>query len=149
MTEIREMKKEDCQDVWNLQKQCFSVPWSLESLEDMFRVEGYTSLVASDGCEIIGYIGMKAVFDEADITNVAVSPVMRKKGIGKQLIQQLLIRADQKQINRIFLEVRVSNEAAICLYQNAGFKEIDRRKGYYEKPREDAFIMVWENTNSY
>lgn len=149
MTEIREMKKEDCQDVWNLQKQCFSVPWSLESLEDMFRVEGYTSLVASDGYEIIGYIGMKAVFDEADITNVAVSPVMRKKGIGKQLIQQLLIRADQKQINRIFLEVRVSNEAAICLYQNADFKEIDRRKGYYEKPREDAFIMVWENTNSY
>ena len=149
MTEIREMRKEDCREVWNLQKTCFSVPWSLESLEDMFQVEGYTSLVAVEEQNIIGYIGIKAVLDEADITNVAVNPTVRRQGIGKQLIKHLLTYADRNKINRIFLEVRVSNEAAISLYQGAGFHKIDCRKDYYDKPREDAFIMVWENTNNY
>lgn len=149
MTEIREMRKEDCREVWNLQKKCFSLPWSLASLENMFQVQGYTSLVAVEEQNIIGYIGIKAVLDEADITNVAVDAAVRRQGIGKRLIEQLLIKADQKRINRIFLEVRVSNEAAIRLYQGAGFKKIDCRKGYYDKPKEDAFIMLWENTNSY
>ena len=149
MTQIREMKREDCQEVWNLQKQCFSIPWSMESLESMFRTKGYTSLIALDDQRIIGYVGMKAVFDEADITNVAVDLSERRQGIGKALIKELLIIADQQKLNRIFLEVRMSNEAAIRLYERVGFKKIDCRKNYYEKPREDAWIMVWENTNSY
>lgn len=149
MTQIREMKREDCQEVWNLQKQCFSIPWSMESLESMFRTKGYTSLIALDDQRIIGYVGMKAVFNEADITNVAVDLSERRQGIGKALIKELLIIADQQKLNRIFLEVRMSNEAAIRLYERVGFKKIDCRKNYYEKPREDAWIMVWENTNSY
>ena len=116
MTQIREMKREDCQEVWNLQKQCFSIPWSMESLESMFRTKGYTSLIALDDQRIIGYVGMKAVFDEADITNVAVDLSERRQGIGKALIKELLIIADQQKLNRIFLEVRMSNEAAIRLY---------------------------------
>ena len=149
MTQIREMKREDCQEVWNLQKHCFSIPWSMESLESMFQTKGYTSLIALDDQRIIGYVGMKAVFDEADITNVAVDLSERRQGIGKALIKELLIIADQQKLNRIFLEVRMSNEAAIRLYEGVGFKKIDCRKNYYEKPREDAWIMVWENTNSY
>lgn len=149
MIQIREMKREDCQAVWNLQKQCFSIPWSMESLESMFQIDGYTNLIAFDNQKIIGYAGIKAVFDEADITNVAVAPLMRSQGTGKALMKELLSRADQQQINRIFLEVRASNVAAIRLYEKEGFKKIDCRKNYYEKPKEDAWIMVWENTNSY
>lgn len=149
MIEIREMRKEDCQEVWNLQKQCFSIPWSMDSLEAMFQVKGYTSLVALDDRKIIGYVGMKAVFDEADITNVAVDPSVRRRGTGNLLMEELLERANRQKINRIFLEVRASNEAAIRLYEGVGFEKIDSRKNYYEKPKEDAWIMVWENTNSY
>ena len=80
---------------------------------------------------------------------MAVDLSERRQGIGKALIKELLIIADQQKLNRIFLEVRMSNEAAIRLYEGVGFKKIDCRKNYYEKPREDAWIMVWENTNSY
>lgn len=143
-TEIKEMMQEDSQDVWDLQKQCFSVPWSLESIQEMFVTEGYYNLVARQGDVLVGYIGIKAVLDEADITNVAVHPDWRRKGIGKELLDILLEKAKEQGVRQIFLEVRISNTAARTLYQNAGFQIIDKRKDYYEKPKEDAYIMTWK-----
>lgn len=142
--EIREMTQEDSQDVWILQKQCFSVPWSLDSIQKMFVTEGYYNLIAKQGEVLVGYIGMKTVLDEADITNVAVHPAWRRQEIGKKLLQGLLERAVQQGVCQIFLEVRESNIAARKLYTQAGFKDVDKRKNYYEKPKEDAYIMTWK-----
>lgn len=142
--EIKEMTREDSADVWELQKQCFSVPWSLDSIEAMFVTEGYHNLVARQGETLVGYIGIKAVLDEADITNVAVHPAWRRQGIGRKLLHGLLEDAAQRGIRRIFLEVRESNAAARKLYAQAGFLDVDKRKNYYEKPKEDACIMTWE-----
>lgn len=142
--EIRKMTQEDSQDVWVLQKQCFSVPWSLDSIQKMFVTEGYYNLIAKQGEVLVGYIGMKTVLDEADITNVAVHPAWRRQEIGKKLLQGLLERAVQQGVCQIFLEVRESNIAARKLYTQAGFKDVDKRKNYYEKPKEDAYIMTWK-----
>lgn len=145
MIVIRTMSERDSSAVWELEKKCFSVPWSEESIRAMFSEKGYWNLTARDDGSLVGYIGMKAVLDEADITNVAVDPDRRRQGIGKMLLRGLLAKAGDMGIRRIFLEVRVSNTAARALYEQAGFRTVDVRKNYYEKPKEDAYIMVWES----
>lgn len=145
MIVIRTMSEKDSSAVWELEKKCFSVPWSEESIRAMFSEKGYWNLTARDDGSLVGYIGMKAVLDEADITNVAVDPDRRRQGIGKMLLRGLLAKAGDMGIRRIFLEVRVSNTAARALYEQAGFRTVDVRKNYYEKPKEDAYIMVWES----
>lgn len=145
MIVIRTMSERDSSAVWELEKKCFSVPWSEESIRAMFSEKGYWNLTARDDGSLVGYIGMKAVLDEADITNVAVDPDRRRQGIGKMLLRGLLAKAGELGIRRIFLEVRVSNTAAWALYEQAGFRTVDVRKNYYEKPKEDAYIMVWES----
>ena len=144
MIQIRDMAPEDCPEVSRLQAQCFSTPWSQKSLEETFRVKGYTNLIVKKEGRLLGYIGFLAAMEEADITNVAVAPSCRRQGIGKALLDHLKERAAQQKISRIFLEVRASNKAAVALYEQAGFHRVTVRKNYYEKPREDALIMVWE-----
>lgn len=125
-------------------KECFSVPWSVEGLKEMFHTEDYCSFLAKEEEEVIGYVGMKMVLDEADITNVAVLPSHRKKGIAGKLLKQLLEEAKKQNLHSIYLEVRASNIAAVTLYEHAGFKEVGQRKNYYDNPREDARLMLWE-----
>ncbi len=144
MMNYRVMTEEDSEAVASLYKESFSCPWSFAAVKNMFHVDGYYSLVAeNEEKEIVGYVGMKSVFDEADITNVAVSPAMRRQGIAKELIDILLARADNMGICSIFLEVRASNIPAIRLYEQAGFEDCGRRKNYYDAPTEDAILMVW------
>lgn len=138
---IRAMKKEDCRETAALMKRCFSVPWSEKSLNEMFETAGYLSLVAEGEEGIEGYIGVKAVFDEADITNVAVLPEKRRRKTAARLLAALLAASGEQGIRTIYLEVRASNGAAIALYEQAGFVKSGVRKNYYEKPAEDALLM--------
>jgi len=71
------MAETDCEQTEILMKECFSVPWSVDALKEMFHTKGYCSFLAKEETEVIGYIGMKVVLDEADITNVAVLPAYR------------------------------------------------------------------------
>ena len=137
------MTEADCAKSGLLTKECISVAWSVEGLKEMFHTEGYCSFLAKEE-EVIGYVGMKMVLDEADITNVAVLPSHRKKGIARKLLKQLLEEAKKQNLHRIYLEVRASNIAAVTLYEHAGFKEVGQRKNYYDNPREDAILMLWE-----
>ena len=89
---IREMTKEDCEAVWELQKTCFTVPWSLDSIRAMFGTPGYLSLIAMEDGILTGYAGIKQVLDEADITNVAVHPDRRRQGTGRQLLRSFYTR---------------------------------------------------------
>lgn len=159
---IREMTMQDVEQVAAIEKECFSMPWSVQSIMDSVVREDTLFLVCEDNVcddtmtdvtkatqpEVIGYIGMYISFEEADITNVAVSPSCRKKGYGEALVSKAKELAKIKQLEMILLEVRVSNAPAISLYKKMGFEEIGLRKKFYEHPVEDAIIMKCSLTES-
>lgn len=143
--QIRIMTREDCDQVYSLFKDCFAHPWSACSIKEMFKQTGYHNLVALCKGRVIGYIGVLTVMDEGDITNVAVSPDCRRQHVADRLLSGLIKEARDGGIRRIFLEVRRSNEAARSLYKKAGFVNTGIRKNYYDQPREDAVIMMWQD----
>ena len=131
-----------------LEKLCFSSPWSASSLElltnDGIGV-GYiltASAVPSTEPSVVAYGGMLITVDEGQITNIAVHPDHRRKGYGTAITRSLLRHAKDAKLESVSLEVRASNTAAINLYKEAGFVEAGRRKGFYTKPTEDALVMV-------
>lgn len=138
---IREMTLQDVPAVAEIEKACFSLPWSEQSLIDSVTREDTMFLVCEEEQNIVGYIGMYLSFDEGDITNVAVAPAYRKRGYGEAIVSKSIELAKEKQLEMILLEVRVSNAPAISLYKKMGFEEIGIRKNFYEHPVEDAMIM--------
>lgn len=139
--EIRQMKKEDILQLAELEKLCFSDPWSVSAFE--YELKNLLSLwlVAADGETVAGYVGSQTVMDESDMMNIAVAPAYRRQGIAEQLIASLIEGLQQRQSHCLTLEVRVSNEPAISLYHKLGFLQVGRRPGYYRNPREDALIL--------
>lgn len=158
------MSLQDVSAVAEIEKMCFSLPWSEQSLADSVQREDTLFLVCEETVleksnhsilvneeeneksgsvmkNIVGYIGMYLSFDEGDITNVAVAPSYRKKGYGEAIVSRAIEIAKEKQLEMILLEVRVSNTPAISLYKKMGFEEIGMRKKFYEHPVEDAMIM--------
>ena len=99
-------------------------------------------LIAEENGKLLGYVGMMHVLDEGYISNVAVAPEARRRGVAGALIRELLRRAEEKELSFVTLEVRESNAAAIALYERFGFRSVGRRKQYYEAPREDALLMT-------
>ena len=98
-------------------------------------------MTATEDDQVVGYAGLYQVLDEGDITNIAVLPSARKKGIGTALTHALIEAGEQRAIHAFTLEVRVGNVAAIHIYEKLGFVSAGVRKGFYEKPKEDALIM--------
>ena len=137
---IRKMTFEDVKTVAQIEKECFSLPWSEASFEDSLAREDTVFLVCEDQ-EVVGYIGMYLSFEEGEITNVAVTPSYRQRGCGNLLIQAIKEEAKARAAESVILEVRVSNVPAISLYKKHGFEEIGIRKNFYEHPSEDAIIM--------
>ena len=126
-----------------LENVCFSLPWTREQLESQLPDERHVFLVAEgDDGQLLGYVGMMFVLDEGYISNVAVTPSARQRGIGHLLISELEKRADGLALSFMTLEVRASNAPAIHLYSRHGFLPVGRRKNYYERPTEDAILMT-------
>ena len=142
---IRKMTSRDIASAVEIEKACFSLPWSEKSFEESLTRDDTIFLVCEETVEmqqvVTGYIGMYLSFDEASITNVAVSPNYRKRGYGDQLVKAAQNAAKEANISVIFLEVRVSNEPAIALYRRNGFENLGIRKKFYDHPVEDAYIM--------
>jgi len=138
---IRKMTMEDVEAVTKIEQECFSLPWSEKSFEDSISREDTIFLVCEEASIVTGYMGMYLSFDEASVTNVAVSPAFRKKGYGEQLVAVAKEKAKDAGAESIFLEVRVSNIPAISLYKKMGFEKLGIRKKFYEHPVEDAIIM--------
>lgn len=149
---IREMTVLDVPAVADIEKECFSLPWSQQSIRDSVEREDTLFLVCEETIGevsndltvkkvIVGYIGMYLSFEEGDITNVAVSQQYRTKGYGEALVKKVKALAKERQLATILLEVRISNAPAISLYKKMGFEEIGFRKKFYEYPIEDALIM--------
>ena len=124
-----------------LEKICFSSPWSAEAILDSFKM-GTKFFVATDNEKCLGYAGLSAILDEGYITNVAVFPEHRKKGIAASIMESVFRFAKENKLSFVSLEVRPSNTAAVSLYEKFGFKIEGRRKNFYTAPNEDALIMT-------
>lgn len=127
-----------------IEAEVFSMPWSEKGFADALAMENalfYTALV--NGC-VAGYCGIYLAADEGEITNVAVAPAYRCRKIAERLVRTTLPEAHAKGAQRIFLEVRESNGAAIRLYEKTGFHTVGRRKNFYQYPNEDALVMRYD-----
>lgn len=140
---IREMQAKDAEEVAKLEEQIFSQPWSRKAFLDSLSLGNTVFLVAEENGRILGYIGMYVALEEGEITNVAVAPLERCHGVGGLLISEIKKEAERRLLARIVLEVRVSNETAIRLYERNGFVNQGIRRGFYERPKEDAYIMIY------
>ena len=140
------MLMEHTPQVAELEKACFNDPWSLRAFESEVVNPLSLWIVAEDNGKVVGYIGSQSVLGQADIMNVAVDPAYRRQGIGRDLVLSLVDALKKQGVTIAMLEVRVSNEPAITLYENLGFCQVGRRKNYYFHPKEDAYIMrkEWE-----
>lgn len=138
---IRSMCEGDLLQVAALEQSCFSVPWSEKSLRESLLKPEYLFLVAEVNGRVAGYAGLLLIQDEGDVTNVAVDEAYRGQGIGTALTGALLEEGKKRGFRAFTLEVRVSNEAAIHVYEKLGFESAGIRKRFYERPAEDALIM--------
>ena len=146
MITIERMNNTHIASVAKLERENFSMPWSERVLTGELQNILSLWLVALHDGEVIGYVGAQIVPDEADMMNIAVSSAHRRKGIARMLILELLDRLQVQGVRSLSLEVRVSNLAAISLYEGLGFTQVGRRPGYYKMPKEDALILrkEWE-----
>jgi [ribosomal protein S18]-alanine N-acetyltransferase len=147
---IDRMKKEDIDQVLEIEQASFSMPWSRNLFLSEFRSPLVSTLMvalADDPLSrrVIGYIVFWLVAEEMHILNLAAAPEQRRQGVAKKLVLAALKRAYQQGARRAFLEVRVSNEAAQRLYSNLKFTGTSVRRGYYDSPVEDAVMMTLEH----
>ena len=137
---VRPMAEEDVAEVAALEAETFSMPWSEKSLREVLCREEMLFLVAREET-LLGYAGICMSLDEGEITNVAVAENARRRGVATRLLAELTARMSEAHICRLVLEVRVSNTAAIQLYERCGFSIAGVRKRFYERPVEDAYVM--------
>lgn len=139
---IQKLTEQHIDGVLKIENECFSHPWSRESLISELNNPTSVFYAALEGEEVTGYIGMSAVMDEGYIFNVAVTEAQRQKGIGSALINGLLTHCKKNNFAFVTLEVRESNQKAVSLYSHFGFVKVGERKNYYRDPAENAILMT-------
>ncbi len=138
---IVKMTAEHISAIAELEKTCFSDPWSESSIAYELTNPLSLWLVAEEDGIVAGYIGSQSVLPESDVMNVAVNPAFRRRGIAEALVSALCRELKQAGNETLTLEVRASNGPAIALYEKLGFAQIGRRPNYYRNPKEDALIL--------
>ena len=139
------MNADHLDEVAELERICFSTPWSRNMLaEELDNLLSAFLVALDDRDRVVGYAGVQVILDEGYITNIAVRPECRQQGIAGKLLQVFLDFAQANKLAFLTLEVRASNHTAIMLYGSRGFRSVGRRKNYYEHPKEDAIIMTLE-----
>ena len=136
------LTREHLERLVEMEAQVFSVPWSLESFQELFRYDYCHYLVAVNEAGIpVGIAGMTLLEDDGEIEKVMVDPAYRRRGIAAALLEGLFQMGAELGAKAYTLEVRVGNEGAIRLYEKYGFRTEGVRPNFYEKPKEDALIM--------
>ena len=135
------MRPEHIASVARLERENFSLPWSENVLSSELKNPLSLWVVATNDGAVIGYVGAQIVPDEADMMNLAVDAQYRRQGIGKALVEHLVASLQERMVRSLTLEVRVSNAPAVSLYEGMGFLTVGRRPNYYQKPKEDAWIL--------
>ena len=141
MIRFRELLPEDVEAVANIERESFPTPWSREDFWREASNDFACYIVALDDAEIIGFGGCWISFEEAQVTNIALTSVQRGRGLGKALMARLMRAAAARGAERMTLEVRPSNTPALRLYEGLGFAAVGIRKKYYQDNDEDAILM--------
>ena len=142
---IRNMSADDLDEVYGIEEESFSDPWSKASFLESLSNPNNQYIVATLDGVVVGYCGYWGVAGEGYIYNVAVNSKARRQGIGFRMLEELIAQAGSRGISALTLEVRKSNTSAINLYKKLGFTEAGIRKDFYSKPVEDAIIM-WRSS---
>lgn len=140
-TIIRVLQEEDIEQLSRIEKDSFSMPWSEQDFHDLLYRDYCLYLVALVDGEVVGCAGLTNICHEGNIDNVVVASKFRGQGVAKKLLSELIVRGERAGIKAFTLEVRVSNQVAIHVYEKAGFVSEGIRPRFYEKPVEDALIM--------
>jgi len=138
---IRELSLADLTQVVEIENVSFSTPWRLETFQSLLGRSDTDMIAAVEDETLVGYAICWTVVDQAELGNVAVAREARGRGLGRLLVAESLERVRKRGARECFLEVRESNLSARNLYEQTGFTVIGRRRGYYRKPIEDAFVM--------
>ena len=136
-----QMTADHVSQVAELEKICFSDPWSEKSVASELTNPLSLWLVAVEDDRVAGYVGSQSVMEESDMMNVAVHPDFRRQGVAEKLVLELVAALAKNDNHCLTLEVRASNAPAISLYEKLGFAQIGLRKNYYRNPKEDALIL--------
>lgn len=141
----------DLPRLWTIEQESFHNPWSNDMLQQeitkpqaRFRVLREATDTSPEATPALGFCLSWVVLDELHIHQVAVTPSLRRQGLGRLLLQDALHIAQQEQVVRLYLEVRASNQAALGLYQSFHFETVGVRRKYYQEPVEDAVVLVYE-----
>lgn len=139
---IRDMRLGDLDEIVRIERTVFTDPWTRPLFEQELEGEGgVIALVTEIGGAVAAYLIAWVVLDELHIGNVAVAPARQRRGLARQLVRHVLDEAAERGCRRSTLEVRVTNEPAIALYRDFGFRAVALRRGYYRDNGEDALIM--------
>lgn len=138
---IRAAAPADCAALADLERRCFSDPWSEESLAEALASPLGVNLVAEVDGALAAYLMARVVPPTAEIMNLAVDLPYRRQGMAAALLADGLAALAGRGATEVFLEVRASNLPAQALYREAGFRPMGMRAGYYEAPREDALVL--------
>ena len=140
--EIVPFCREHLDAVEELEKVCFTDPFSRATLESALDCDRVSAFVALDGTKVIGYLEFYDFVDTLCISSLETAPEYRQRGIASAFISIAEAEAARKGIGELSLEVRISNAAARALYEKHGFTVSGLRRGYYVKPVEDAVLYV-------
>ena len=140
---FRSMVVEDVPEVAAIEMDTFSMPWSETTFQSLLERPGVEMWIAEHppGC-IAAYAVLWCIQEEAELANIAVRPTLQRRGIGAELLDCVIGLAGERGIKSVYLEVRTSNETAQTLYASRGFEQVGVRRDYYERPREDAWILL-------
>ena len=141
--QVRAMRPEDVDSVVDIETEAFSSPWRKETFMGLIGRPNLELLVmelAGDG--VVGYAVLWCILDQGELANLAIVPRLRGRGLGTRLLSRVLDVARERGVETMFLEVRMSNAAALALYSRFGFSEVGLRRGYYDQPKEDARILM-------
>lgn len=141
---IRPMAVKDLHRVSEIEAISNPEPWTYSDFEDsLAKEDGTTVLLVAEDIDVIGYLVLYTASGESEIVTIAVSPEARRKGVGRRLIDEVIAFSKKSSIyiEEINLEVRLSNEPAIKLYESVGFSVVGKRPNFYSNPKEDALLM--------
>jgi ribosomal-protein-alanine N-acetyltransferase len=139
------LSKELIDEILVIESSTHSAPWSRKSFENELEHKYGVFLIALIEGKVIGYGGTWVLVDEAHVTNVVVAPEFRGQGIGRKLMNEMLVKAREKGAVCATLELRKSNEVALKLYESMGFIQATVRKAYYPDNQEDAIVMMLDD----
>lgn len=139
---IRVMTADDLPAVFAIEQVSHPSPWPMKGLQE--SLQNHAAFVLEQGGLVVGFAFVQRILDEAHLLDIAIAPSQRGQGLGRELLRQLMDEVLAVGVTIWFLEVRVSNRAAISLYQSLGYNELSLRRNYYDGSdgKEDALLMA-------